>query len=172
MVTASDDYSRPPKDKAELLARIAQEWNVLEKAFTGLKDAQMSVPDAGGWSIKDNLAHLAAWEHFLHFCYLQKKPAHEVMGIDEKTFKQLDENGTNAILYQRNKDRPVADVLAGARKEHAGLVAALEKMSFDQMMQPLDPEDAQKRPLIGWIIGNTYDHYREHRATIEKFAAR
>ncbi len=169
MVTTGNDYSRPPKDKAELLKRIDREWKALEKSYAGLSDDRMSVPDAGGWSIKDNLAHLSDWEHVLLASYIRKKPAAEVLNIDAETLKTLDDNGINAILYPRNKDRPVADVLAGLRKEHAELRAALAKMPFEEMMQPRDSADPQKRPLIGWIIGNTYDHYKEHQATIEKF---
>jgi hypothetical protein len=172
METQANDYNRPPKDKAELLARIEGEWEALEKAFTGLSDQQMSVPDSGGWSIKDNLAHLTAWERFMRLSYLHKKPAHEVMGIDENTFKQLDENGVNAVLFQRNQHRRVAEVLAELRKEHGQVLAELANMTFEQMLQPLDPNDPQKRPVINWIIGNTYEHYREHRATIEKFPGR
>ncbi len=169
MVIANDDYSRPPKDKAELLQRINREWSALERAFEGLSDSQMSLPDEGGWSIKDNLAHLAAWEHFMRFCYFRKLPAAEVLGIDESILKQLDENGVNAVLYQRDKDRSTADILAAIRKEHEQLLADLAKMSFEQIMEPLDPNDPQKRPLLGWILGNTYDHYKEHRARIEKY---
>jgi hypothetical protein len=172
MAAQTDDYSRPPQDKAELLTRIEREWRALERAFAGLSDQQMSVLDAGGWSIKDNLAHLSAWERFMRLSYLHKMPAHEAMNVDAETYRQTDENGMNAILFQRNKDRPVAEVLAGLREEHARVLGELAKMSFEQMMMPLDVDDPQKRPLIGWIIGNTYDHYREHRATIEKLSAK
>jgi hypothetical protein len=44
-----------PRTKNELMERIAREWDALQRAFAGLNDAQMSAPDAGGWSIKDNL---------------------------------------------------------------------------------------------------------------------
>ena len=172
MESNPDDYNRPPMDKAELLRRIEREWNMLEKAFAGLSDQQMNVIDAGGWSIKDNLAHLAAWERFMILYYLHRKPAHEAMGIDENTLKQLDENGVNAVLHQRNKDRKAADVLADLREGHTQVLAELAEMSFEQMMQPFDPDDPQKRPVVVWIAANTYEHYEEHRASIEKIAGR
>jgi hypothetical protein len=37
-------------------------------------------------------------------------------------------------------------------------------------MKPLF-EDPQARPLIGWVIGNTYEHYLEHRNSIETLIA-
>lgn len=170
MEEPSDDYTRMPEDKAELMARVDGEWRALEQAISGLSDEQMSIPDAGGWSIKDNLAHLAAWERFLRMYYLRNLPPHEVMGVDEATFQQVDEDGMNAILYQRNKDRSVADVLAELHSSHQQVLADLGEMSFEEMMRPRYADDPQARPLMSWIIGNTYEHYREHRASIEKLA--
>ena len=45
------ENTRPPKDKGELLAWIAQEWGLLLEAVQGLDEAQMSVPDAGGVTV-------------------------------------------------------------------------------------------------------------------------
>jgi hypothetical protein len=90
--------------------------------------------------------------------------------VDEATWKMLDENGVNAILHERNKARPASEVLADRRRSHEQVVAALEKMPFADLMKPLF-EDPQARPLIGWVIGNTYEHYLEHRNSIEALIA-
>jgi hypothetical protein len=156
-----------PQDSADLLARIQSEWTALNQAIAELNDEQMNTPDAGGWSVKDNLAHLAAWEQFMLQHYLQGHPAHEAMQVDEATWKTLDENGINAILHKRNQARPVSEVLADRRRSHEQVVATLERMPFADLMKPLYPDDPKARPLIGWVIGNTYEHYQEHRATIE-----
>ena len=156
-----------PRDSADLLARIQSEWAALNQAIAGLNDEQMNTPDAGGWSVKDNLAHLAAWEQFMLQHYLQRHPAHEAMQVDEATWKTLDEIGINAILHERNQARLVSDVLADRRRSHEQVVAALERMPFADLIKPLYPDDPKARPLIGWVIGNTYEHYQEHRTTIE-----
>ena len=165
---ANDDYE--PKDKADLLARIQQEWSALMQSIAGLSDEQMSMPDPGGWSIKDNLAHLTAWEQLMLRSYLQGQPAHDVMHIDAATLETADEDSINAILFERNRHRPVADVLAGLRRSHEQVTAKLEQMSFADLMKPRFADDPERRPLVGWVIGNTYDHYREHRAAIEALA--
>jgi hypothetical protein len=159
--------SSTPNDKADLLARIQREWSALLRAIEGLTPEQMSVPDAGGWSIKDNLAHLAAWEQFMLLHYLQGRPPHEAMQIDAATMERLDENGINAVLFERNRHRPVANVLDGLRRSHEQVVAFLEQMSFSDLMKPRFPDDPQARPLIGWVIGNTYEHYQEHLRNIQ-----
>ncbi len=148
------------------MVRIAREWAALEEAIANLSAEQMSAPGAGGWSVKDNLAHLTAWEQFMLGCYLQGRPAHEAMGMDEATFRAADEDGLNDITYRRNRDRPVADVVADWRRSHRALVDYLWSVPFDGLMKPLDPDDPEKRPVIGWVIGNTYEHYQEHGANI------
>ena len=167
MDTEPNDYAILPKTKTELLSRIAREWTALQHSIDGLSEAQLSVPDTGGWSIKDNLAHLSAWENFMRQVYLHHLPPHEVMGMDAEIFEKADENGQNAILFQRNKDRSVAEVLAELRHSHEQVLADLDQMSFADLMKPRSADDPEARPLIGWVIGNTYEHYLEHRITIE-----
>ncbi|MDE3090931.1 MAG: ClbS/DfsB family four-helix bundle protein [Chloroflexota bacterium] len=159
-----------PRNKNELMERIAREWDALQRAFAGLNDMQMSTPDAGGWSVKDNLAHLAEWERFLRLHYLHDQPPHEVMGVDQATWDKVDENGLNAILFERNRNHAASEIVAALRDSHAQTLDELERLSYDDLMKPRDADDPQKRPLIGWVIGNTYEHYREHCASIEKIA--
>jgi len=156
-----------PQDKNYLLERIQHEWAALMQAIEGLTPEQMSVPDAGGWAIKDNLAHLTAWEQFMLLHYLQGRPPHEAMQIDAVTMERLDENGINAVLFERNRNRPVADILTDLRHSHEQVVAFLEQMPFSDLMKPRFLDDPQARPLINWVIGNTYEHYQEHRQTIQ-----
>ena len=156
------DHNISPRTKAELMARIQRDWAALEETIANLTEEQMSVPDAGGWSIKDNLAHLAAWERYMLDAYLHGRPAHEAMGMDEVTYAAADEDGVNDIIYQRNRDRPVADVLADWRRSHRVVLDHLWSVPFDDLLKPLDPNDPEKRPALGWVIGNTYEHYQEH----------
>ena len=156
-----------PHDTTDLLKRVQHAWVELEQAFAGLSDEQMNIPGAGGWSIKDHLAHLTAWEQFMLQCHLRGRPAHKVMQVDEATWKTLDENGINDILYQRSRQRPVAEVMADRHRSHEQVVTTLEQIPFADLMKPNYPDDPQARPLIGWVIGNTYEHYQEHRAYIE-----
>jgi len=97
-------------------------------------------------------------------------PPHLALQINEETFKTLDEAGLNAILYERNRDRAVTDVLADLQQSHTQVLAALAEWSYEDLMQPHYPDDPEARPLINWVIGNTYEHYQEHRLNIQKLA--
>ena len=58
----TNEHSLLPQDRAELMQRIQDGWTALEGVIGALGDEQMWMVDAGGWSIKDNLAHLAVWD--------------------------------------------------------------------------------------------------------------
>ncbi len=157
-----------PRDTPELLTLIDQEWNALLRVAERLTPQQMVTPDAGGWSPKDNLAHLAAWMRYMKDSYLHKMPAHEAWGMDEKQWKQLDENGINAVLFERNRDRPAAEVLAGLKATYEEIVSVLKATPFADLMKPLRESGPDTRRVINAVLGNTSDHFREHRQTIER----
>ena len=51
-----------PENKAELISAITREWNLLMDVVAKLQEQdKFTTQDAGGWSPKDNLAHLAEW---------------------------------------------------------------------------------------------------------------
>jgi hypothetical protein len=166
----SPDYSELPGTKEELLDRIRREWTRMERAYQGLSEAQMSVLDSGGWSIKDNLAHLAEWHRFLRLYHLRNQPPHEVMGVDAESFETLGEDGLNDVLFRRNRDRAAAEIAAALRSSYEQVLADLEGMTLEDLMQPHYADDPEKRPLIGWVIGNTYDHYLDHGGAIARLA--
>ncbi len=100
--------------------------------------------------------------------YLGNQSAHEAMGFDAKTFAELDEDGINARVYQRNRDRSAADVLSEVKLVHAEAVATLSQMPFSDLMKPINEGDPEKRPVILWVLGNTSGHFEEHRNNIER----
>jgi hypothetical protein len=157
-----------PENKKELMAVIKREWNVLMDVDARLDDTKMAMPDEGGWSPKDNLAHLSEWMNSLMGYHMDRRPAHEVMHIPEEATVGWDMDIINPILFDRNKDRSVGDVLDELKQVFETLIAKLEAMSFDELMKPRHPNDPEKRPLLLWVIGDTSDHFAEHRAVIEK----
>jgi len=165
---SNEESSQLPKDKAELLQRIEREWELLENAIHQVSHRQMSVPDSGGWSIKDNLAHLATWERFLRLYHLRDLPPYDVMGVERAAFEKLDENELNAIIFERNKDRSAEEIIAELENSHRQVLADLERIPFNDLMKARKADDPGAGLLIQWVIGNTYEHYREHGVSIQR----
>jgi len=133
-----------------------------------LDEQQMITPDSGGWSPRDNLAHLSEWMNSLMGYHMDKRPPHEVMRLPKEATEGWDMEIINPLLFERNKDRSTEDVLSELRRVYDTLTAKLDAMSFDELMAPRRADDPEKRPLLMWVIGDTSDHFAEHRAVIER----
>jgi len=157
-----------PGNKSDLMSAIQHEWDLLMDVVSKLDERKMTTPDAGGWSPKDNLAHLAEWMNVMMGYHLDRRLAHEVLGVPEDVTKGWDMEVINPVLFERNKDRSVEDILDWLKRTYAELVEKLDDLTFEYLLMPRYSDDTEKRPLLLWVLGDTTDHFAEHRATIEK----
>ncbi|MEY2817276.1 MAG: hypothetical protein RL275_739 [Chloroflexota bacterium] len=157
-----------PGSKEELLSVMEHEWNLLVNLTILLTDEQMTHPDSGGWSPKDNLAHLAEWMNILMGYHMDRKPAHEVIGTSEEVVKGWDMEIINPVLFNRNKDRSRSEVMTLLKTTYEILKARLEATPFDDLLKPRHANDPKKRPLLLWVLGDTTEHFQEHRETMER----
>ena len=158
-----------PGNKSELMSEIEREWKSLMEVVEKLQKAnKLTTPDAGGWSPKDNLAHLTEWMNILMGYHMDKRPAHEVMRVEPEVVRGWDMDVINPVLFERNRKRSLDDVLDELRRVHAELARKLDTLPFEELMKPRRADDPEKRPLLLWVLGDSAEHFAEHRATIEK----
>jgi len=157
-----------PKNMPELLSMIDAEWLALMDVTAKLSPAQMETPDAGGWSPKDNLAHIMEWMKVLIYNNLGGQPAHEVLGVAPEVTRDWNYDVINKVLFERHQPRPAADVLADLKGVYGGLLVKLNSMTFDDLMKPRFPEDPGKGPFLNWVRGNSFEHFAEHREYMER----
>ena len=157
-----------PKDKPELMSAIEREWKLLMDVAEKLTEKQMTTPDEGGWSPKDNLAHVAEWVKILMGYHIDQRPSHEVLGVSPEVTQDWDFNVINSLLFERNQNRPADDVINELKQVFAQMMARLNGMTFEELMKPREADDPEKTPLVLYVLGNTTSHFSEHRETIEK----
>ena len=165
-----------PKNKSELMSAIEHEWTLLVNLANSLTDEQMTTPDSGGWSPKDNLAHLTEWMNILMGYHMDRRPAYEVIGVGEdmeNVGKDMVSMGAgleviNPVLFKRNKDLSRGEVMNQLKSAYNRLIIRLEATSFEDLLKPRHADDPNKRPLLLWVLGDTSEHFQEHRETIEK----
>jgi len=157
-----------PGSKLELISAIEHEWKLLMAVVAKLDETKMTTPDEGGWSPKDNLAHLTEWMNVLMGYHLDRRPSYEVLGVSEEVTKGWDMEVINPVLFERNRDRSIKDVLDGLKSVYVTLVNKLEAMTFEDLLMPRHANDPEKRPVLMWVLGDTTEHFAEHRAMIEK----
>ena len=157
----SNDYTILPKNKTELMLRIQHEWAALQRAIDGLSEAQMSIPDAGGWSIKDLIAHFGFWEARIVTLYGQlvrgEAPAADDLALDE----------LNAQAYARHQSQTLDEVRREERAAYLQLLTIVVNASDDDLLNPQRFAWTQGKPFAEWIVNNTYGHYEEHQADLD-----
>lgn len=155
-----------PGNKAELITAIEEEWQALITLADSLTDEQMTMPDEGGWTPKDNLAHLTEWMNILMGYHMDKRPYYEVVGVTQDELPEWSVEAVNPILFKRNQNRPRAEVMDHLKRVYELLIAKLEKTPFEDLLHPRRPDNPD--PLLLWVMGDTAEHFQEHRETIEK----
>ncbi len=157
-----------PTDPDILHARIHDEWEAFAAVVATLDEPNIVRRDVGEWSVKDILAHIAAWEKFLIANQFLGIPALEALCVPPDVMERASEDEVNAILFERNRDRTLVDVQTEWYETHRWLMSELAKLDEERLKQETRCFGAQPRPLAQWIVFNTYEHYSDHRRMIEK----
>jgi hypothetical protein len=82
-------------------------------------------------------------------------PAPEGMGVDEQTGRSSDQDGLNAILFERLRGRRLSDAVTALEFSLAAILRELKLMPFEMMMEPAHAGDPGKRLLLDWIERKT-----------------
>ena len=161
--------------KTELMDRMAAGYEALEQTVVALDGLQLEHAGPEGWAVKDHLFHLAAWERGIAWL-LSGRPRTEVMEITPEEWYNLTMDQVNDLVYQRNRERTAAEALAAFREAHQAMLDALAPLGDADLQRPYADYGegggrSADQPIIGWIIGDTYDHYEEHLAYIQAVLA-
>ena len=160
--------SKLPQTTGELLEDIEREWSALMVTIEKLGSEDMLVRDAGGWSPKDNLAHLTEWMKVLLGYHMDKRPPAEVANMSFEDVKDWDFERMNKIFFERNRNRSLDDVVDELKLLYSEVVGRLESVPFEELLKPRYPDQPERGPLLAWILGDTSEHFAEHRANMEK----
>jgi hypothetical protein len=134
---------------------------LVERVVSSMSDDAF-VATAEGWSAKDRLAHVAAWERRL-LGDIQGDRVAERFGLDETAYEAMNTDAFNVMLHARHRDNPSAAMRAEVR-------ASGEALRDTDLLQPVHPDDPDGEALIDAIAGDTFTHYPEHSAAIAAHA--
>src|SRR6185436_20487176 len=150
--------------KAEMLGLIQAEWTRFSDLLAGLSDAQKADPCLpGNWTVKDLLAHLAAWERELG-TWIEAANAGLDPGVPQFTEKYID--NFNAQVYEENHARSYADVYADFLRTHDDFLIPQFRALPDDLADPGWSVWRDRNPPWLLVAGNTYAHFQEHAETI------
>ena len=159
-----------PTSKTELMERMREgreEWDAL---LAQIPDSARTEPAlAGGWSVKDLIAHVAAFEKWtaaqIRAANDGRTPTdNELHGVEEVTVdpEGWDLDRENAAIHARYKETPLAELMTLSSQAFADLVAAVEAVADEDFVRPGAQTWTDDTTLLEVIPGQCYAHYAQH----------
>jgi len=160
---------------AELVRNIESGWLRFQTYIHSLTDEQLTRPtDAAGWTAKDHIIHLAAWEDTLN-ALLEHTPQWERLGIDKTLWDTRDVDKMNAIIQKRYQNMPLEDVLLRQQQVHNWLMSKVPLLPDEELLRPVrdyQPNSDDTRPILRNLVTDTYEAYEEHTPWIAAIVAK
>ncbi len=141
--------------RSELASREADAWSAFEAAVQRIpRDRWATEGVLPGWSVNDLLWHVAGWvDRCAEILERLRDGVHE--GLEETTDEVEAMNEAFAAAARTMDGDAIWSGLAAARD--------LVRRRWDEL--PEVDADA-----IEWFAGETFEHYEEHMADLERFA--
>ncbi len=156
--------------RQELIDRITRAYERLRELIAGVEPGRLTAePVFNGWTVKDVLAHLAAWQSITvtNLFRLERGQPLLYANLDPKKVDEL-----NARFYQELKDWPLEKVLADLEGSYRQLVNRIRLLSEEEVNDPRHFKQLRGRPLWQLIAENTSEHYAEHLPALEAWRQR
>ncbi|MFW5691516.1 MAG: DinB family protein [Chloroflexota bacterium] len=148
--------------REDFITRMRADREAFAALWHGLTDQQMTQRPGPqeDWSVKDLIAHITWYEQ-----YIAQRIEALLAGEDHPPLGDFD--AVNAVIFEENKDRPLADVLAEfdaspARVEKA--VLALNEAQFNEG----GAYTVDGVTVLQYAIGSTFGHLNDHIADLRR----
>jgi hypothetical protein len=158
-------------NRSELLNGFREEYRQWKELLDQIGEARMDQPDvAGGWSIKDIVAHLTGWRRRT-VARLQAAQRGEGEPPPPWPAQLQTDDEINAWIYETNRGRSVHEVLDDSDQVFQQLLAAVEGLPDEVLSDParhlpwLEAESIKPADFFG--------HFREeHEPDMRAWLAR
>ena len=148
-----------PLNKSQLLAAAQKEYAALEKFLATLSPQSLTQsPAAGGWAVKDILAHLYEWQE-MFFTWYEAGLRGETPSLPAPGYKWSQLPALNQSMYEKNKNLAAEEVMARFRASHQKTIQFIENLPEVEMLQPGLYRWMNNNTLLAYLHANTDAHY-------------
>jgi hypothetical protein len=162
---------KEPNTKQEILDLISSEWDALQALLQDFDSEKMIQPGVvGGWSMKDILAHITAWESLM-IQWLEESLRGETPNRPSPGSSWDDLDSFNEQIYQENRNKTLDEVQQAFSEIHQHAVRTVESMEEKDLFDPDRFAWREGDPIWHLVAGNMWWHYKEHRKSIAEWRA-
>jgi hypothetical protein len=164
--------------KAELLNWLWEEYRRWEALLDQIGPARMDQPGVNGdWSMKDIVAHLTGWNHWL-VARLRAAGRSELEPSPPWPAHVQTEDEINAWIYESNHGRSAREVLDESQQVFQELLAVIDGLPEDGRIETIQMS-ADREFYFVWLgderfpAGEIFDHFRDdHEPDVRAWLAR
>jgi hypothetical protein len=158
-------------DKQGILIALREESDRWEALLAGLGEEQITAPQlSDGWSIKDVIAHLRAWQQRsiarLEAALLGREPEYPVWPAQLDPEMEGEPHDLNAWLYAAYRDQPWPSVYGDWREGFLRFLELGEKIPENDLLAVGRYAWLEGYALIAVLQGSC-EHHREHAENLE-----
>jgi hypothetical protein len=152
--------------KDHILAALREQFHRWQDTLTSLSMEQVTTPlIPSQWSIKDNIAHLWAWQQRsiarLEAGLLNREPEFPTWPADLDPDLEDDIDGINNWIYQTGREISWKDVNRNWKQGFVRFLELGEKLPEKDLLDSGKYSWMKGYPLVFTLLGS-YDHHREH----------
>jgi hypothetical protein len=155
--------------KRKLLDLIKSERKKLEDCLAQIPAEDKIIPGVeNGWSVKDIMAHISAWEG--NMCRWVEQITAGVTPdrpLPGEPWPDLDL--LNQQIYDQNKRKPLATVEAEFISSYQDTLRLVSSLPEEDLINPQRHDWTRNDPLYFLVGGNTFWHYEEHLVSINNW---
>ncbi|MFX0198439.1 MAG: ClbS/DfsB family four-helix bundle protein [Candidatus Hodarchaeota archaeon] len=156
------------KTRWELIEQLKAHRAWIEAMLRKLDEQQMEVTGVqGDWSVKDIIAHLTTWERrgteWIKSIVQEKEPQVPLAG-----YRASDMDWLNRETYQKNRNRPLQDILVEFQKSFPLLIEQVQALTEEQLDKTFQADWTDYKPTtVRNIVAWRYYHYKAHGQHIQ-----
>jgi uncharacterized protein (TIGR03083 family) len=167
-----------PQTKDALLDRIRAGRTDFDTVLLAVPPEAVNEPVfAGGWSVKDLVAHIAAYEQWTAAQIAagaegRRATDMELYGVEElpEDPEGWDLDRQNAAIQERYAALSYPDALAFAEESFNRLLSALTALPDDAVVRPGVQSWTEGQAVIDVVPRQTYQHYLQHLPPLRELA--
>ena len=136
-----------PVELDDLVRRVDDGWREFRAAVRSLGRAGLERATSAGWTYKDLVAHVAAWEAWA------PGRLDAIRAGTAKPMSDEDVDAFNARVVEGRRQVSAEAILDELDAAHRRLVESIRRLTLEEL--------ASQR-LVNTVVGNTFGHYADH----------